>query len=110
MFGVSGLAAMSPAMLQIAIPSVSDPSFWWALLVLLIIGLAVILFIGFLLAFPIAALFAVIVFFLTGSLVDAGITFLVVALFFAALDQVVDLSHRRTVTRERVRVVHEYED
>jgi membrane protein implicated in regulation of membrane protease activity len=72
----------------------SDIGFWWLLLVLLIIGLIAIIVIGFLFAFPIAALVAIAVFFLTGSLVWAGITFLIVALISAAVGDLLGYSRR----------------
>lgn len=85
--------------LQIGV-ALSDPEFWWALVILLVIGLVVIVFFSFLLAFPIAALAAIGVYFFTGSLLWSGITFLVVALIVAAIGKG---SRSR---RERV-VVHE---
>jgi len=71
-----------------------DPQFWWLLIVLLIIGLIAIIAIGFLFAFPIAALAAIAVFFLTGSLLYAGITFLIVALISAAIGDLLHMSRR----------------
>lgn len=65
--------------------TLSDPNFWWLLVILLIVGLVAIVFIGFLLAFPFAALAAIVVFLFTGSLLWSGITFLVVALIVAAI-------------------------
>ncbi len=76
------------------IPIPTDPGFWWLLIVLLIIGLIAIIVIGFLFAFPIAGLAAIAVFFLTGSLLWAGITFLVVALISAAIGNALDIGHR----------------
>ena len=70
-----------------SIPIPTDPGFWWLLIVLLIIGLIAIIAIGFLFAFPIAGLAAIAVFFLTGSLLWAGITFLIVALISAAIGE-----------------------
>jgi len=78
--------------LQILIPT--DPGFWWLLLILLIIALIAIVFIGFLFAFPIAALAAIAVFFLTGSLLWAGITFLVVALISIAVGDLLHMTRR----------------
>lgn len=72
----------------------SDPGFWWILIVLLIIGLIAIIVIGFLFAFPIAALAAILVYFLTGSLLYAGITFLIVALISAAIGDLLHYSSR----------------
>ena len=80
--------------LQIVIPNLNDPQFWWLLIVLLIIGLIAIIVIGFLFAFPIAALAAIAVFFLTGSLLWAGITFLIVALISAAIGDLLALTPR----------------
>ena len=72
----------------------SDPGFWWLLIVLLIIGLIAIVAIGFLFAFPIAGLAAIAVFFLTGSLLWAGITFLLVALISAAIGEALQMTPR----------------
>lgn len=72
----------------------SDPGFWWLLIVLLIIGLIAIVAIGFLFAFPIAGLAAIAVFFLTGSLLWAGITFLIVALISAAIGEALQMTPR----------------
>jgi membrane protein implicated in regulation of membrane protease activity len=72
----------------------TDLDFWWLLIILLIIGLIAIIVIGFLFAFPIAALAAIAVFFLTGSLVWAGITFLVVALISVAIGDLLHMTHR----------------
>ena len=76
------------------IPNLNDPQFWWLLIILLIIGLIAIIVIGFLFAFPIAALAAIAVFFLTGSLLWAGITFLIVALISAAIGDLLALTPR----------------
>ena len=96
--------------LQINIP-INDPSFWWLLIVLLIIGLIAIVVIGFLFAFPIAGLAALLVFFLTGSLLWAGVTFLIVALIVAAVGDALDLGHRHEHVHEHEHVVeHEHED
>ena len=74
--------------LQIAIPT--DPNtLLWILIILIIIGLIAIVVIGFLFAFPIAALAAILVWFLTGGdLFWTAITFLVVALISAAVGRV----------------------
>ncbi len=73
----------------------SDPGFWWLLIVLLIIGLIAILVIGVLFAFPIAGLAAIAVyFFFGGSLLWAGITFLIVALISAAVGDLMHVSRR----------------
>jgi membrane protein implicated in regulation of membrane protease activity len=77
-----------------SLPIPTDPDFWWLLIVLLIIGLIAIVIIGFLFAFPIAGLAAIVVFFLSGSLLWAGITFLGVALISAAVGDALDLGHR----------------
>jgi len=82
--------------------SLNDPQFWWILLVLLIIALAAIVFIGFLLAFPIAAIAAILVFFLTGSLLWSGITFLVVALISAAIGDMLHKTRRHHHHHEEV--------
>jgi membrane protein implicated in regulation of membrane protease activity len=95
--------------LQIALPPVD--SFWWLAIVFLIIALIAVIVIGFLFAFPIAALAAIITYFLTGgsihsltgsSLLYAGIVFLVVALISAAIGNLAGYGRRRTVV-----VVHE---
>jgi membrane protein implicated in regulation of membrane protease activity len=87
----------------------SDIGFWWLLLVLLIIGLIAIVVIGFLFAFPIAALAAIVVFFLTGSLLWAGITFLIVALISAAIGDLLHMSrrHRHRHVEEHVEEHHD---
>ncbi len=61
---------------------------------LLIIGLIAIVVIGVLFAAPIAALAAIAVFLLTGNLLYAGITFLIVALIVAAISQAVRIGRR----------------
>jgi membrane protein implicated in regulation of membrane protease activity len=73
---------------QIAIPT--DPtSLLWLLIILLIIGLVAIVVLGFLFAFPIAALAAILVWFLTGGdLFLTGLAFLVVALISAAIGRI----------------------
>ena len=80
--------------------NLTDPGFWWILIILLIIALVAIIFIGFLFAFPIAALAAILVFFLTGSLLWAGITFLVVALISAAVGDLMHMTRRHHVHEE----------
>jgi membrane protein implicated in regulation of membrane protease activity len=87
--------------LQVLIPSLSDASFWWLIIVFLVIVLIAVVVIGFLFAFPIAALAGIITYFLTGSIVDTGIVFLVVALISAAIGRLAGYGRRRTV------VVHE---
>jgi len=72
--------------------NLSDPSFWWLLIILLVIGLVVILAFRFLLAFPFAALAGIVVFLLTGSLLWSGLAFLIVALLVAAIGK---MSRRR---------------
>lgn len=89
--------------LQILIPT--DLGFWWLVIVLLVIALIAIVFIGVLFAFPIAALAAIVVYFLTGSLLWAGITFLVVALISAAIGDLMHMSRRH-----RHRVVEHVEE
>jgi membrane protein implicated in regulation of membrane protease activity len=75
--------------------NLNDPGFWWLLIVFLIIGLIAIIVIGFLFAFPIAALAAIAVYFLTGgSLLLAGITFLIVALISAAIGDLLEMTPR----------------
>jgi membrane protein implicated in regulation of membrane protease activity len=74
--------------------NLTDPEFWWILIILLIIALAAIIFIGFLFAFPIATLAAILVFFLTGSLLWAGITFLVAALVSTAIGDLMHMTRR----------------
>jgi len=86
--------------LQVALPPL-DASFLWLVIVLLVIVLIVVIVVGFLFAFPIAALAAIITYFLTGSLLDAGIVFLVVALISAAIGKLAGYGRKRTV------VVHE---
>ena len=96
--------------LQVALPPAG--SFWWLAIVFLIIALIAVIVIGFLFAFPIAALAAIITYFLTGgsihsltggSLLDAGIVFLVVALISAAIGNLAGYGHRH----HDVVVVHE---
>ena len=65
--------------------NLSDPNFWWVLIILLVIGLVVILAFRFLLAFPFAALAAIAVYLLTDSFVWSGLAFLIVALLVAAI-------------------------
>jgi len=72
--------------------NLSDPNFWWLLIILLVIGLVVILAFKFLLAFPFAALAAIAVYLLTGSLLWTGLAFLIVALLVAAIGKTF---HRR---------------
>ncbi len=79
--------------LQINIP-INDLGFWWLLIVLLVIALIAIVVIGFLFAFPIAALAAILVFFLTGSLIWSGVTFLIVALISAAIGDAMHMTRR----------------
>ena len=80
--------------LQIALPPID--SFWWLVIVFLIIALVAVVVIGFLFAFPIAALAAIITYFVTHSLVDAGIVFLVVALITAAIGRLAGYGRTRT--------------
>lgn len=80
------------------------------LIALLIIGLIVIIVIGFLFAFPIAALAAILVWFLTGGdLFWTAITFLIVALISAAVGRIWRATYRHEhVHEEHVEVEHEY--
>jgi hypothetical protein len=89
--------------------NLSDVGFWWLLIVLLIIGLIAIVVIGFLFAFPIAALSAIAVFFLTGSLVWSGIIFLIVALISVAIGDLLHMTRRHRHIEEHV-VVEEHHD
>ena len=82
--------------LQVIIPALTDASFWWLVIVFLIIALVLVVVIGFLFAFPIAALAAIITYFVTGSIVDAGIVFLVVALITAAIGRLAGYGRTRT--------------
>ena len=92
--------------LQIFNPS--DIGFLWLLIALLIIGLIAIVVIGFLFAFPIAGLAAIAVFFLTGSLLWAGITFLIVALISAAVGDLLHMTRRHR--HRHVEVIEEHHD
>ena len=94
--------------LQVVLPPVD--SFWWLVIVFLIIAVIAVIVIGFLFAFPIAALAAIITYFITGgsiqsltgsSLLYAGIVFLIVALISAAIGRYAGYGRRHTV------VVHE---
>jgi membrane protein implicated in regulation of membrane protease activity len=90
--------------LQIAIPT--DPTtLLWLLIILLIIGLIAIVVLGFLFAFPIAALAAILVWFLTGGdLFWTAVTFVVVALISAVIGRI----WRATYRSDRGHV-HEHE-
>ena len=83
----------------------TDPtSLLWLLIILLIIGLIAIVVLGFLFAFPIAALAAILVWFLTGGdLFLTGLTFVIVALISAAIGRIWRATYR---TRDHV---HEHE-
>ena len=81
-------------MFALQVINLTDPGFWWLLIVLLIIALIAIVVIGFLFAFPIAALAAILVFFLTGSLLWSGITFLIVALISIAVGDILHMTRR----------------
>jgi len=94
--------------LQILVPT--DPSFWWLLIVLLIIALIAIVVIGFFFAFPIAALAAIAVFFLTGSLLWSGITFLVVALISIAVGDLLHITRRHRHRHVDEHVVEEHHE
>ena len=96
--------------LQVALPPVD--SFWWLAIVFIIIALIAVVVIGFLFAFPIAAVAAIITYFITGgsinsltssSLLYAGIVFLVVALISAAIGNLAGYGRRRI----RTVVVHD---
>jgi membrane protein implicated in regulation of membrane protease activity len=77
------------------------------LIILLIIGLIAIVILGFLFAFPIAALAAILVWFLTGGdLFLTGLTFLVVALISAAIGRIWQATHRTHDSHARE---HEHE-
>jgi len=91
--------------LQIAIPTDFN-TLLIILIILVIIGLVAIVVLGFLFAFPIAALAAILVWFLTGGdLFLTALTFLIVALLSAAIGRI----WRATRPRERVVVEHEHE-
>ena len=74
----------------------TDPtSLLWLLIILLIIGLIAIVVLGFLFAFPIAALAAILVWFLTGGdLFLTGLTFVIVALISAAIGRIWRATYR----------------
>ncbi len=86
--------------LQIAIPT--DPTQLLILLIILVvIGLIIIAVIGFLFAFPIAALAAILVWFLTGGdLFWTAVTFLAVALISAAIGRIWRATYRSGHTHE----------
>ncbi len=84
----------------------TDASFWWLLLLLLIVGLVIIVAVGIIVAFPIAALAAVAIYLLTGSLTTAGIIFLIVALVSVAVGSIFDVGHGH---RRHIHI-HEDED
>ncbi len=90
--------------LQIVIPT--DPTtLLWILIILVIVGLVIIAVIGFLFAFPIAALAAILVYFLTGGdLFWTAVTFLVVALISAAVGRIWRATYRSGHAHE-----HKYE-
>lgn len=96
-------------MFALQVLNFSDPGFWWLLLVLLVIGLIAILVIGVLFAFPVAALAAIVVFFLTGSLLWSGITFLIVALISVAVGDLLHMSRRHRHHHKEV-IVEEHHD
>ncbi len=93
-------------MLVLQILSDLDPTtIFWLLIILLIIGLIAIVVLGFLFAFPIAALAAIAVWFLSGGdLILTGLTFLIVALISAAIGRI---WHAATHTHARA---HEHEE
>lgn len=79
--------------LQIAIPT-DTTTLLWILIILIIIGLIAIIIIGFLFAFPVAALAAILVWFLTGGdLFWTAVTFLVVALISATAGRIWCAAH-----------------
>ncbi len=88
----------------------TDPTqLLWLLIIFLIIGLIIIVVLGFLFAFPIAALAAIAVYFLTGGdLFLTGLTFLIVALIVAAIGKVWRAS-RHTTVHEHTHDEHEHE-
>jgi membrane protein implicated in regulation of membrane protease activity len=88
--------------LQIAIPT--DPTtLLWILIILIIIGLIAIIIIGFLFAFPVAALAAILVWFLTGGdLFWTAVTFLVVALISAAVGRIWRATYHHRHPHERI--------
>ena len=90
--------------LQIAIPT--DPTQLLILVaVLLIIGLILIVILGFLFTFPVAALAAILVWFLTGSFFWAAVTFRIVELISAAVGRIWRATYRH---HEHVDI-HEHE-
>lgn len=88
--------------LQIAIPT--DPTMLlWLLIILIIIGLIAIIIIGFLFAFPVAALAAILVWFLTsGDLIWTAVTFLVVALISAVVGRIWRATYHHRHPHERI--------
>ena len=98
------------ALFALQVLSLTDAGFWWLLIVLLIIGLIAIVVIGFLFAFPIAAIAAIAVFFLTGSLLWAGITFLIVALISIAVGDLLHMTRRHRHHADEHVVVEEHHD
>lgn len=88
--------------LQIAIPT--DPTtLLWLLIILIIVGLIAIIVIGFLFAFPIAALAAILVWFLTGGdLFWTAVTFLVVALISAVIGRIWRATYHTSHTHEHI--------
>jgi membrane protein implicated in regulation of membrane protease activity len=96
--------------LQIVLPT--DPTqVLWILIILLIIGLIAIIVLGFLFAFPIAALAAIAVYFLTGGdLFLTGITFLVVALITAAIGRIWRASTHTHVDEHNHEPIHNEHD
>ncbi len=91
--------------LQIAIPT--DPtSLLIFLIVLVVIALIIVAVLGFLFAFPIAALAAILVWFLGGGIFWAAVTFLVVALISAVIGRVWRATYR---THEHEEHAHDHE-
>ncbi len=84
------------------LPQLSPDQLLWWLIILIIIGIVAIVVIGFLFAFPIAGLAAILVWFVTGGdLFLTGLTFLIVALLSAAIGRI-----WRATYRERHDHVH----
>ena len=94
-------------MFGLQIFGLADASFWWLVLIPLIVGLVIIVAIDILVAFPIAALAGIAIYLLTGSLVTAGIIFLITALVSVAVGSAFDVGHGH---RHRHVHIHEEED
>ena len=95
--------------LQIVIPTDFN-TLLWILIILVIIGLIAIVVIGFLFAFPIAALAAILVWFLTGGdLFLTAVTFLVVALISAVIGRIWRATYHTTEHAHEHEHENEYE-